>query len=95
MYRLQTQEQEWGTNHFYLRAHNNRQECPWKTHEENEVEAAAADDDAPSPPTLDEPRKYPVVRLSGDMKDYKFGAIVGVGKIEMSTEILQIMCCSQ
>jgi hypothetical protein len=46
---------------------------------EDDVEAADEDDD-PSPPTQHAPRRVPVGRLSGDMKEHQLQAIVGVGK---------------
>jgi hypothetical protein len=48
-----------------------------ETHEENKVEAADEDDD-PSPPTPHAPRRSPVGRLSGDVKEHQLQAIFGV-----------------
>jgi hypothetical protein len=50
-----------------------------ETQEEDNIEAADEDDD-PSPPTPHAPRRDPVGRLSGDMKEHQTQAIVGVGK---------------
>jgi hypothetical protein len=50
-----------------------------ETHEEDDVEAADEDVD-PGPPTPHVPRSDPVGRLSGDMKEHQFQAIVGAGK---------------
>jgi hypothetical protein len=50
-----------------------------ETPEEDDIEAADEDDD-PSPPTPHAPRRDPVGRLSGDMKEHQPQAIVGVGK---------------
>jgi hypothetical protein len=51
-----------------------------ETHEEDDVEAADDDDDDCSPSTPHAPRRDPFGRLSRDMKEHQFQAIVGVGK---------------
>jgi hypothetical protein len=50
-----------------------------ETHEEDDVGAADEDEDT-SPPTPHAPRRDPVGRLSGDMKEHQFQAVVGVRK---------------
>jgi hypothetical protein len=49
-----------------------------ETPEEDYVEAA--DEDDPSPPTQHVPSRDLIGRLSGDMKEHQFQAIIGVGK---------------
>jgi hypothetical protein len=50
-----------------------------ETHEEDDVEAADEDND-PIPPTPHAPRRGPVGRLSGDMKEHQLQAAAGAGK---------------
>jgi biotin-(acetyl-CoA carboxylase) ligase len=49
-----------------------------ETHEEDDI-ATADEEDGPSPLTPHAPRRDPVGRLSGDLKERQLQAIVGVG----------------
>jgi hypothetical protein len=60
-----------------------------QTHEEEDIEAADEDGDA-SPPTPHAPRRDPVGRLSGDLKEHQLQAIVGGGKKKCPQKLCRV-----